>query len=180
MTVMTKELVPHGDSSGPDQDLGDERDHPFFADPAEVTAESYPEISNISAGFLMKRVVRPTEPTPPEYVTLPMPGHILDSGLAFAVAKWNLLWESAQFRRRFFSDDEMPPRSLKLPTRAMSISASSRGRSPGTTSTLRCFTCCHSRMLSGTACRCSGAGSGPSWPITRIRIASCRRTSVSG
>ena len=58
MTVMTRELVPHGDSFGPDQDLGDERDHPFFADPAEVTAESYPEIRNISAGFLMKRVVR--------------------------------------------------------------------------------------------------------------------------
>ena len=111
---MTRELVPHGDSSGPDQDLGDERDHPFFADPAEVTAESYPEIRNISAGFLMKRVVRPTEPTRPEYVTLPMPGHILDSGLAFAVAKWNLLWESAQFRRRFFSDDEMPPEIFEI------------------------------------------------------------------
>jgi hypothetical protein len=27
----------------------------------------------------------------------------------FAIAKWNLLWESAQFRRRYFDEDELPP-----------------------------------------------------------------------
>lgn len=32
MTVMTKELALQGDSCGPDEDLDDERDHPFFAD----------------------------------------------------------------------------------------------------------------------------------------------------
>jgi hypothetical protein len=42
MTVMTKELAPRGDSYDPDDDLNDERDHPFFADPAEVMAETYP------------------------------------------------------------------------------------------------------------------------------------------
>jgi hypothetical protein len=62
----------------------------------------------IAAGFIMKRVVRPLDPAPPEYVTLPMPRHILASDLAFVVAKWNMLWESAQFRRRFFADDELP------------------------------------------------------------------------
>jgi hypothetical protein len=114
MTVMTKELVPHRDTSGPVDDLGDERDHPFLADPDEVTAEAYPDLGNISAGFLMKRVVRPLDPAPPEYVTLPMPGHILNSELAFAVAKWNLLWESAQFRRRFFDEAKMPPEILQI------------------------------------------------------------------
>ena len=113
MTVMTKQLGPAGDSSGPDDD-GDDQDHPFFANPDDVTAESYPSITNISAGFLMKRVVRPLEPEPAEYVTLPMPGHILGDDLAFAVAKWNLLWESAQFRRRFFSDDELPSQIMTI------------------------------------------------------------------
>jgi hypothetical protein len=114
MTAMTNELVPHSDSSGPVEDLGDERGHPFFADPDELTAEAHPDLGNISAGFLMQRVVRPLDPAPPEYVTLPMPGHILNLELAFAVAKWNLLWESAQFRRRFFDESEMPPEILQI------------------------------------------------------------------
>lgn len=73
MTVMTKEPAPQGDSCGPDEGL-DERDHPFFADPAEVTAETYPSLRNISVGFTVKGVVRALEPAPPEYVTLPLEG----------------------------------------------------------------------------------------------------------
>jgi hypothetical protein len=108
MTVMTKELAPQGDSCDPDEDLGDGRDHPFFADPAEVTAETYPSLRNISVGFMVKRVARALEPAPPEYVTLPLEGGISDAGHLVAVAKWNLLWESAQFRRRYFDEAELP------------------------------------------------------------------------
>jgi hypothetical protein len=114
MTVMTKEPATRGDSRTPAEDIDDERHHPFFADPDQVTAETYPELGNLSAGFMMKRVVRPLRPAPPEYVTLPMPGHILASDLAFTVAKWNVLWESAQFRRRFFADDELPPEIMQI------------------------------------------------------------------
>jgi len=108
MTVMTKEPAPQGDPSGPDEDLDDERDHPFFADPVEVTAETYPSLRNISVGFIVNRVARALKPAPPEYVTLPLEGGISDAGHLVAVAKWNLLWESAQFRRRYFDDDELP------------------------------------------------------------------------
>jgi hypothetical protein len=62
MTVMTKELAPQGDSYGPDEGLDYERDHPFFADPAEVTAENYPSLRNVSVGFIFNRVARPLEP----------------------------------------------------------------------------------------------------------------------
>ena len=108
MTVMTKELAPYGDSRGPGDDLGDELDHPFFADPAEVTADTYPSLRNISVGFVFNRVARALEPAPPEYVTLPLEGGISDAGHLVAIAKWNMLWESAQFRRRYFDDDELP------------------------------------------------------------------------
>lgn len=108
MTVMTKELAPQGDSGRPDVDLDDERDHPFFADPAEVTAKTYPRLSNVSVGMIVNRVARALEPAPPEYVTLPLPTGISEAGHLVAVAKWNLLWESAQFRRRYFDEDELP------------------------------------------------------------------------
>jgi hypothetical protein len=114
MTVMTEELVPPGNPRGPGEGQADEWDHPFFADPEAVTAESYPSIKNISAGHLMRRVVRPLEPDPPEYVTLPMPGHLMGNEMGVAVAKWNLLWESAQFRRRFFGDDELPSEIMEI------------------------------------------------------------------
>jgi len=55
---MTKEHAPHGASHGPDEDLEDERDHPFFAGPAEVTAETYPSLRNISVGFIVNQVAR--------------------------------------------------------------------------------------------------------------------------
>ena len=107
MTVMTKELAPQGDPRGPGEHLDDGRDHPFFADPAEVTAETYPSLRNISVGFIYKKVTRALEPAPPEYVTLPLEADISDA-VHVAVAKWNLHWESAQFRRRYFDDKELP------------------------------------------------------------------------
>jgi hypothetical protein len=110
MTEMTKELAPPTDSCDPDDGPEDARDHPFFANPEDLTAETYPHLRNISSGFMFKRVARALEPAPPEYVTLPLErrGAFTD-GHMVAVAKWNLLWESAQFRRRYFDEDELPP-----------------------------------------------------------------------
>lgn len=93
-------------------DLEDMRDHLFFADPDEVTAETYPGLRNVSVGFMFTRVVRALESAPPEYVTLPLDRSGSFSDFAereVAIAKWNLLWESAQFRRRYFDEDELPP-----------------------------------------------------------------------
>jgi hypothetical protein len=70
MTVMTKELAPSADSYNPGDGLEDRWDHPFFADPDDLTAESYPHLRNVSPGLMFKRVVRALEPAPPEYVTL--------------------------------------------------------------------------------------------------------------
>jgi len=114
MTVMTKEPTQQGDSHGPDEDLDDELDHPFFADPAEVTAETYPKLRNISVGFMLNRVARALEPAPPDYVTLPLEGGLSDSAHLVAVAKWNLVWESAQFRRRYFEEDELPAEAAQI------------------------------------------------------------------
>ncbi|GAA1022099.1 hypothetical protein Aple_064630 [Acrocarpospora pleiomorpha] len=82
----------------------------FFADEDEATAETYPRVFNRSAGFLYKRVVRPHEPLPPEYVTLPLTGLRGEDRMwiDLAVARWNMLWECAQFRRHFFSEEDLP------------------------------------------------------------------------
>jgi len=54
------------------------------------TAEEFPRL-NVSAGFLFGGVIRPLEPTAPEYVALPM---LESSGLEMvgAVGKWNDHW----------------------------------------------------------------------------------------
>ncbi|SNT60278.1 hypothetical protein SAMN05216276_10775 [Streptosporangium subroseum] len=80
----------------------------FFADADEATAEMYPRTFSQSAAFLYQRVVRPHEPLPPEYVTLPLTGVGNRDGVRLAVAEWNMLWECAQFRRRFFSEENLP------------------------------------------------------------------------
>lgn len=74
---------------------------------ADATAEEFPSLTNLSAGFMFGGVIRPTEPAPAEYVTLPRPAS-MDLEMVGAVGRWNMLWEAAQFRRRFFDLDEMP------------------------------------------------------------------------
>ncbi|WP_231332086.1 hypothetical protein [Actinomadura graeca] len=83
----------------------------FYAEPEAVTAELYPRATNLSAAHIYRRVIRPLVPDPPEYVTLPMPRIRDEDGvrLDVMVAQWNLLWEAAQLRRRFFSEDDLPP-----------------------------------------------------------------------
>jgi hypothetical protein len=83
----------------------------FFADPEGVTSDLYPRATNLSAGHLYRRVIRPHVPLPPEYVTLPTTGTAGDdrTRLEVAIANWNTVWEAAQFRRRFFSEADLPP-----------------------------------------------------------------------
>ena len=82
-----------------------------FVPADEATPDAYPTLRNMSAAFMFSGVVRPLEPTQPEYATI-----ALDPGLGseenikalVAVSKWNTLWEASQFRRRFFDEDELP------------------------------------------------------------------------
>lgn len=77
-----------------------------FLPVADACPEEYPRLRNISAGFVFDGVVRPLEPAPPEYVTLPAAYTLPEEFLA--VAQWNMPWEAAQFRRRFFDLDDLP------------------------------------------------------------------------
>lgn len=72
----------------------------------KIDPEVFPRLRNMSAAFLFRAVVRPEEPEQPEYVAIQM----LDDSLEMAavVGEWNLQWESAQFRRRFFDEDDLP------------------------------------------------------------------------
>jgi DNA-directed RNA polymerase specialized sigma24 family protein len=113
MTEMTKELAPSAGPDYPDDDSDGERDHPFFPDLDEVTGETYPHLRNVSVGFMFRRIARALEPAPPEYVTLPLE-QLSSAGHQVAIAKWNMLWESAQFRRRYFEEDELPPEADEI------------------------------------------------------------------
>ncbi|MGP4027288.1 sigma-70 family RNA polymerase sigma factor [Actinomadura sp. 3N407] len=90
----------------------------FFIDPAEVCADTYPRVWNLSAGMLYRRVVRALAPDRAEYVTVPLPRfgpHPVE--LSVAITRWNLLWEAAQFRRRFFAEDQLPPQLRQVADR---------------------------------------------------------------
>jgi hypothetical protein len=82
------------------------RDNVFLPED-EGTSEAFPRLNNISAGFLYSGVVRPLEPAAPEYVTLALPD-AMDLEVVGAIGQWNMLWEAAQFRRRFFDMDDLP------------------------------------------------------------------------
>lgn len=74
----------------------------------------------MSAGFIYKAVLRAEVPDPPEYVTVPMHTRARDERslvLANAVAQWNLVWEAAQFRRRMFGEDDLPPELCRVADR---------------------------------------------------------------
>lgn len=78
--------------------------------------ESYPRLMNMSAAFMFRAVIRPDSPASPEYVTIPMRAGDREARLTkqLAVSKWNMLWEAAQYRRRFFTEDECPLEMLKI------------------------------------------------------------------
>jgi hypothetical protein len=80
-------------------------------DPDEDHAgpDMYPRLWSMSTAMVFPAIIRPDTPDRPEYVTVPMPlgrpDLDVDSGRIVAVSRWNMLWEAAQFRRRFFHDD---------------------------------------------------------------------------
>ena len=81
----------------------------YFLEDSAVPADQYPRLWNISAGMLYSHVVRALEPSPAEYVAVSLPpwGRT-DVELSLAITEWNVLWEAAQFRRRMFSDEQLP------------------------------------------------------------------------
>ena len=83
----------------------------IFANDEYSEPSLYPRMWNLSAGSLYRGVVRATNPDPPEYVTVRLSG---EHKFAMAVCEWNILWESAQFRRRFFHDGELPTSLRKV------------------------------------------------------------------
>jgi len=96
-----------------------ERGHTFVAD-EHSGPDHYPRLFNISAGFMFQAVVRAEVPDRPEYVTIPplADAHHLENAAEFlALHKWNNLWESAQFRRRYFDEDELPPEMARVADR---------------------------------------------------------------
>lgn len=84
----------------------------LFLPESEATREEFPYLYNLSAGFEFAGVVRPLEPAPPEYVTLPSPHTSYREFVA--LTEWNTLWEAAQLRRRFFDFDDLPEPIAKI------------------------------------------------------------------
>jgi hypothetical protein len=79
-------------------------------DDEHASPDAYPRMWNMSAGMaFFQAVIRPDVVQRPEFVAISMPtrGSNPDTygARTFAVARWNSLWEAAQFRRRFFYDE---------------------------------------------------------------------------
>ena len=93
-----------------------------FAREEQTTAEEFPRLWNVSVGFTKRAIVRPRIPQPPEYVTITMSrprSREDDESLrrSLAVHEWNQLWEAAQFRRRFFDENDLTPNLAKIADR---------------------------------------------------------------
>lgn len=75
--------------------------------------DTFPRMHNLSAGFLVKAIVRPMVPEPPSYVALE---ELAEPKLETvgAVAQWNMLWEAAQYRRRYFDMDDLPAQMAQV------------------------------------------------------------------
>lgn len=90
------------------------RDSVFMPE-ADAVPDEYPALRNMSAAFMYSAVIRPLEPTQPEFVTLPVgPGGSDSLEARLAISEWNLLWEAGQFRRRFFDLDDLPESMAKV------------------------------------------------------------------
>lgn len=94
-----------------------ERENTFVSE-GHAGPEMFPRLFNISAGMMYRAVIRAEVPTRPEFVTVPMTparlGHEDSTSEWLALHRWNWLWESAQFRRRYFDEDELPPYMAKV------------------------------------------------------------------
>lgn len=80
--------------------------------------EQYPRLTNISAGFMYRAMLRPESPTRPEYVTIPMPPRSIHDDdavhLEVMISQWNAVWEAAQYRRRMFDEQDLPPQLHRI------------------------------------------------------------------
>jgi hypothetical protein len=101
-------------TNGTDIAMNHELEEPT-GEPAWASADEYPRFGNISAGFMYRAVARPKVPERPEYVTIYVPRG--DLKLSVTIANWNLLWEAAQFRGRFFDDADLPAVLRKITDR---------------------------------------------------------------
>lgn len=91
----------------------EERRTDVFLPEDEAGPEEFPRLHNISAAFLYKAIARPVAPEPPTYVTLTELTRA-SMEVAGAVGQWNMLWEAAQYRRRFFDLDELPTQMARV------------------------------------------------------------------
>lgn len=112
MSPMTETTNPDLSSEQGDYAV-EERRHDLLLSEVEAGPEEFPRLGNISAAFLFKAIARPVAPEPPTYVTLTELRRPAME-MAGAVGQWNMLWEAAQYRRRFFDLDELPPQMSRI------------------------------------------------------------------
>ena len=79
----------------------------IFAEGDKIRPELYPRMWNVSTAHMYHAIIRADDPERAEYVTVPH-GDLNSVEMSLAAAEWNMLWEAAQFRRRFFDEDELP------------------------------------------------------------------------
>lgn len=116
-TAGSSTTMPDPDDGDPTRADDDDRYEVLLHPDDEMAGpEWYPRLMNMSGAFMFRAVIRPDTPISPEYVTIPMRAADREARLTkqLAVSKWNLLWEAAQYRRRFFTEDECPPEMLKI------------------------------------------------------------------
>jgi len=93
-----------------------------FALDDRLTPDEFPRLFNESVGMTKRTIIRPLRPQRPEFVTITLsqPRVRNDESLrrSLAVHDWNQLWESAQFRRRFFDEEnDLTPDLAKIADR---------------------------------------------------------------
>lgn len=97
-----------------------------------------------------------------------------------AIARWNLLWESAQYRRRHFGQDDLPESRYAIADRG-DINVMFVPRTPaGTTNMRGSTTCCPGPRSTVTAFRSYVAASGLTWATPVSGTDSCPTTSTRG
>jgi len=107
-TMTSSGMAPdhHGQiDNAPEHDLLLDAGHEHAA------PDLFPRLTNMSAAFMFEKIIRAEVPAPPEYVTVPLTVRARDEQsllLGNAVARWNLAWEAAQFRRRMFDEQDLP------------------------------------------------------------------------
>lgn len=76
----------------------------------DLAPEIFPELYNVSSGFIFRFVPRPTSITCPEFVYVPYESSKTkvshDDWIKYRllIAQWNMLWETGQLRYEFFED----------------------------------------------------------------------------